>query len=165
LLRAASRSGRDERRHARRTRALARRFGVKVPNVECAPFERRSLFEIALENAVEGCVRETWGALVAMHQAERARDLDVRAAMAGIARDELRHAELAWRIERWLTPRLNREHRQKLAAARHGALHQLKNELTYELELSERERLGLPGAHEAHRMLAELERAFGTTAG
>lgn len=165
LLRAASRSGRDERRHARTTRALARRFGVRVPKVECAPFERRSLFELALENAIEGCVRETWGALVAMHQAERAHDLDVRAAMAGIARDELRHAELAWRIERWLAPRLTSEHRQKLGEARRGAMSQLKKEVAQELELSERERLGLPGAGEAHRMLLELDRALGMSAG
>ncbi len=165
LLRSVSRSARDERRHARTARALARRFGVSVPPVACAPFERRSLFDLALENAVEGCVRETWGALVAMHQAERARDLGVRAAMAGIARDELRHAELAWRIERWLAPRLTRKHRRRLGEARRGALHQLNEELTRELGRSERERLGLPGAHEARLMLTELDRALGMSAG
>jgi rubrerythrin len=160
LIRAASQSARDERRHARTARALARRFGVSVPRVDCAPFERRSLFDLALENAVEGCVRETWGALVAMRQAERAEDLGVRAAMAGIARDELRHAELAWRIDRWLAPRLTREHRQKVGEARQSAVNQLKNELAQELGLSERQRLGLPGAHEAHLMLVELDRAL-----
>jgi hypothetical protein len=161
LLRAASRSRRDERRHARTTRALARRFGVAVPKVERTPSEVRSLFDVALENTVEGCVRETWGALVAMHQAERARDLGVRAAMAAIARDELRHAELAWHIERWLTPRLRSEHRRQLNEARRAAIRQLNDELSNELELSERELLGLPGAYEARQMLAELDRAIG----
>jgi hypothetical protein len=161
LLRAASRSARDERRHARSTRALARRFGVAVPNVERAASEPRSLFDVALENTIEGCVRETWGALVAMRQAERARDLGIRAAMTGIARDELRHAELAWQIERWLTPRLNGEQRRKLNEARRAALRQLNDELAQELSVSERERLGLPGAHEARLMLAELDRALG----
>ncbi|NIS36796.1 MAG: ferritin-like domain-containing protein, partial [Actinobacteria bacterium] len=42
------------------------------PVIEDAPV--RTAYEIALENAVEGCVRETFGALVGAHQALRASD-------------------------------------------------------------------------------------------
>ena len=61
-----------------------------------------------LENAVEGCVRETFGALLAMHQRERAADPGVRGPCAASPQDETRHAELAWAIHRWALPRLSR---------------------------------------------------------
>ena len=53
------------------------------------------------ENAREGCVRETFGALIAMHQAERAGDPIIRRAMRRIAEEETRHAELAWEVASW----------------------------------------------------------------
>lgn len=51
------------------TRRLAARYGATAPRprVERAPV--RSLEDIAVENAVEGCVRETFGALVGAWQA------------------------------------------------------------------------------------------------
>ena len=52
----------------------------------------RELEAIAIENAVEGCVRESFGALLATWQAKTAGDARVRAAMKRIARDETRHA-------------------------------------------------------------------------
>jgi len=158
LLRAASRSARDERRHARIAGALARRFGVVVPVVEADAAPRRSLPELALENAIEGCVRETWGALIALRQASRASDAGVRTAMSRIAPDEVRHAELAWAIDRWLSPRLNAEQRREVRRARRAALAELASELRLELPATERTRLGLPGRDEAAVMCAELGR-------
>ena len=158
LLRAASRSARDERRHARIAGALARRFGVAVSAVERDPAPPRSLAELALENAVEGCVRETWGALVALRQARRASDSSVRAAMSRIAPDEVRHAELAWAVDRWLSQRLNAEQRRQVQRARLAALTELARELEQELPVAERARLGLPGRDEAAVMCAELAR-------
>ena len=49
----------------------------------------------------EGCVAETLAALVVSEQLARATDSDVRAALTRIARDEARHAELAYRFVRW----------------------------------------------------------------
>ena len=59
----------EEIDHTRRTALLAQRFGAepRVPGVEARPLRTR--FELALDNAVEGCVRETYGALVATWQA------------------------------------------------------------------------------------------------
>jgi len=163
LLRGASRSARDERRHARAAGALARRFGVAIPAVERADSPRRSLEAIALENAVEGCVRETWGALVALRQASRAGELSVRATMRRIARDEIRHAELAWAIDRWIAPRLTARQRGRVREARVAAVAELARELRFALPRPERERLGLPGSAEASAMLAELDRLVGLT--
>lgn len=157
LLRAASRSMRDERRHARATRALARTFGVAVASVEREHAPSRSLEALALDNAVEGCVRETWGALIALRQAARASELSVRAALSRIARDEVRHAELAFRIDRWLGPRLSAEQRARIRAARAAAVSELAEEVRMELPKAERERLGLPSAREATALLAQLK--------
>jgi hypothetical protein len=63
--------------------------------------------DVALENAREGCVGETYAAAVALWQAERAGDPEVRAAMAGIARDEIAHAQLAWDVDAWAASRLS----------------------------------------------------------
>jgi hypothetical protein len=164
LLRAASRSKRDERRHARATKALAKAFGVDVAPVERDAAPLRSLAELALENAVEGCVRETWGALVALRQASHAREPAVRATMRRIARDEARHAQLAWAVDAWLHPRLSPAERQQALAARRVAVSELARELRSSLPLAERERLGLPGADEATLMLAELDRSLRLTA-
>ncbi|HEU4535075.1 MAG TPA: hypothetical protein VFS00_13200, partial [Polyangiaceae bacterium] len=67
LVALARRAGADEVRHHALIVALGRRFApdFACPAPEAAPARARSRFEFALENAVEGCVRETWGALVA----------------------------------------------------------------------------------------------------
>ncbi len=90
----------DEVRHAAMTAGLAAKFGgdVPVPVVERVENER----DLTLENAVEGCVREAFGAVVSAFQAARAGDAAIRSAFVEIARDEARHAELSWAIHAWL---------------------------------------------------------------
>ena len=93
--------------------ALARRAGATVPAPRMKKVAPRLLEEIARENAVEGCVNETFSAAIAAVQAACARDDRVRAAMRRIATDEMRHAELAWSVAGWIDTRLD-------AAARSG---------------------------------------------
>jgi hypothetical protein len=88
----------------------------------------RSLEEMAIENAVEGCVRETYGALVALWQASHATDPVVAAAMVPMAEDETRHAELAWEVASWAEPLLSPAARSRVDAARTRALHDLATE-------------------------------------
>jgi hypothetical protein len=126
LLRAARRSRRDEIRHARMTRALARR---PVLRVEVQPMAVRDLEAIALENAIEGCVRETYGALAAWWRATHAPDRDVRDAYRKIARDETKHSALAWELDRWLSPRLSADARRRVEAARIAAFEELRADL------------------------------------
>jgi hypothetical protein len=160
LLRAASRAARDERRHARIADALARRFGAAPGPVTVEPRPVRSLEAIARENAVEGCVRETWGALVALRQSRLATAAPVRAAMRRIARDEVRHAELAWAVDAWLRPRLGRAAGKRVHDARAAAVAELSREVTHVLPAQARERLGVPCATESLALVAELERAL-----
>lgn len=153
---------RDEIRHTRSMRALARRDGVE-PKVPSAPptSPRRDLIAVALENAREGCVRETYGALVAWHQAIHAADPDVRVAMGTIADDETAHAALSIDLGRWLSERLNGGERHEVTRARACAFVALSRELD-ELDVASLEQapfersVGLPARGRAKAMLAAL---------
>lgn len=105
LVVAAQRASLDEVAHARACFGLARRYGAE----ECGPgplsldgaLEVLALPELAALSAEEGCVGETLGALLAIEQLAVARDSEVVRLLDKLARDEVRHAELAWRFARW----------------------------------------------------------------
>jgi hypothetical protein len=59
---------------------------VLVPRARVGAHGARSLESIAIENAVEGCVNETWAALVATLQAAHATDPELRAVMSSTPR-------------------------------------------------------------------------------
>jgi hypothetical protein len=101
LVREALRAAADEQRHARMVARLAERRGVTPPAPRRGPHARPSLLDLARDNAVEGGVREAFGALLAAYQAEHAPDEDVRRVMRAIARDEARHGLLSARIDDW----------------------------------------------------------------
>ncbi len=125
LVARAERARRDEVRHAATMRALARRAGsddaaLVGPTVGDLPV--RPLFAVALENAVEGCLLETWAALVATHQALHAASARLRRTMNGIAIDETRHAELARDVDAWCRARLDAEENAAIDVARAEAV-------------------------------------------
>jgi hypothetical protein len=129
LLREARRARRDEVRHTAMTAKLARRFGGTPRSPEPpAPTPVRSLVAIAIENAVEGCVRETYGAVAGLVEARLSSDAGVRRAMESIAADECRHAELAWAIAAWAMPRLTAAERAMVERAKREAVAKLARE-------------------------------------
>jgi hypothetical protein len=156
LVRRASSAQRDERRHARAMRAHARRHGAEPPPVPRLLRARpRSLRAIAVENAVEGCLRETFAALLAHHQAKYATDAALRRAMHRIARDETRHASLALAVHAWAMPRLSRaDQRVVRTALRRAAASLLRTPLRATSDV--REIAGLPD----RRTAAKLARAL-----
>jgi hypothetical protein len=160
LLRALSRAARDEVRHTRATRALALHFGTETHFEKVPPQPARSLEELAVENAVEGCVRETYGALIGIWQARAAKDHRVAAAMRRIARDETRHAELSWAIHRWLEPRLSRASRARVAAEQRASIAQLTREIRFAPAPELADQAGLPTAQQAGVLLAALYAAL-----
>jgi hypothetical protein len=60
-----------------------------------------TLLDVALANAREGCIIETAAAFAAMEAAGTAATPEERRVWRTIARDETRHAALAWRFLRW----------------------------------------------------------------
>jgi hypothetical protein len=150
----------DERRHARTMRALARRSGANPRRVSVKRAPIRSLVAVACENAVEGCVRETWGALLGALQTQRAADPRLRAAMARIAPDELRHAELAWEVDAWARRRLGKRARGAVIEARQEAGRALAARADGAITDEAASVLGLPSKDEARKLAGEALRSL-----
>jgi len=154
MRRAAIRAAADEVRHAATCAALARRFGATVRPRQVRAAARRDLRALVVDNITEGCVRETYGAAIAGYQARTARDPIVRRAMYRIARDEAKHALLAWQLHRWAAPKLRDSHVVMSAATTARA--ELSTEAAT-VEPALRAALGLPGPAAATAILGELD--------
>jgi hypothetical protein len=160
LIARARRAARDEARHARLMRRLSRRYGAVVPRPRVDHLAvPRTLLELAVENAVEGVVGETWGAALAHFQARAAADPEVRAAMIEIARDETEHAELAHAVARWALPQLSARERGEVKARQRKALAALAVEQSVVLSPSLRRAAGLPDRTQAAFLLAGCDQA------
>jgi hypothetical protein len=150
----------DEERHYQLMAAFAQREGGVVPQVRAAGQGERSLLAAALENAVEGCVREAWGALSAHYQAATATDPEARQLWNEIASDESEHAELSFALHDWLMTQLAVEEQDLVEAAMQQARLDLRAELTsgpVPHALVAR-RAGVPGPARAAELLAQLEK-------
>jgi len=149
----------DEVRHAR---MMARLIGYRP--VLRSPRGRAhgspSLLEVCTDNAAEGCVRETFGALLASWQAKHARRVDIRETMAAIAIDETRHAALAWGIDAWAAHHLSPHERRLVQGAREEAKCRLALELQREWPKSARTDLGLPSREQANALFRGLSAAL-----
>ncbi|MDF2694598.1 MAG: putative lipoprotein, partial [Labilithrix sp.] len=154
LVARAESAARDEVRHARATKRIAERFGGAVNWPRIGKLPVRSLAEISEENAREGCVGETFGALVATVQAARALDPEIRREMEIIARDETEHAALAWDAADWFDRLLDDDARARVTRARADAIAALRASLDASFVSPE---LGLPTVREARVLLARLE--------
>ena len=150
----------DEVKHTRMTTKMAERLGATVRPPTIADALDRTPFEIALENAVEGCVKETYAALLAHYQAQHAKDRSLAAMMEVIAEDETRHAALAWEVAEWLEPRLTDEERAEVQHARATAIEELRASLSIEPPAELVESVGMPPAQHALAMLDNLDTTF-----
>ena len=152
----ATRARADERRHARVVAALARRFGARAPRPRVPERDVRTLESVAADNAVEGCVREAYGALVATHQAACATDPVVRRAMAAIAADETRHAALSFAIDSWARGRLGAAARRRVEETRREAHEALARDVERPVPAATAALAGLPDAATARRLAAAV---------
>jgi hypothetical protein len=108
LVAGCQRAALDEVRHARACLGIASRLaGVRLAFGPLAPLAPRapSLARLAADTFVEGCVEETLGAVIAERRLAAERDPRVRGVLRMRARDEARHAALAWRTVAWAAAR------------------------------------------------------------
>lgn len=157
LISAATRAMHDEIRHAAAMSRLARRYGAEMPAVVIEAHAPRSLEEMAVENAREGCVRELYGALEASWQARSAADDEVVRVMRGIARDETRHAELSLTVADWLDTKLDDAARERVRRVRIHAFRELEAELRAPRSTELVAVAGVPSSTDAVTLLRELE--------
>lgn len=157
LLARIARAADDEVRHAASVGALAERYGSRPtePVIDALAASPTRL-ELALDNAREGCVRETFGALVAHLQAERAASAAVRRCMRAIASEETEHAALSWDLAAWLEEGLTAAERDLVADARREAFGDLRRALATDVGADLQRVAGYPNASEASLLLAKM---------
>jgi len=106
LVDASQRAALDEVRHAELAFALASRYaGHSIgpgPLPLTGALDASSVEAILRTTVREGCVGETRAALEASCAADTCEDPTVRSVLRTIAADEARHAELAWRVVRFI---------------------------------------------------------------
>ena len=136
----------DEVIHARLVGELARRMGATIEAPTIVPAHEPTLAELARENAIEGQVAETFGALLATCQGQLATDPAVRAVFARIAIDEARHAAFAHELAPWLEAQLDDGTRAEIAAARRAAVANIVEQFDVHVSAADRAVLGIPDA-------------------
>ncbi len=120
----------DEQRHTQAAGEFARTFGAEPLGFsDSISSATRSAFEIAVENAVVGCVEESFGALVATWQSTHATQFRGREFFSMIADDETRHAELAWQIAEFLESHLSEPERLIVLNASHHAMDSIERKV------------------------------------
>ena len=127
LVEAAHEAALDEVRHARLCFALASAYAGTAVKPAAFPFGggvrvAADLAAMAASSVTEGCVGETLAAAQAAEQLARATDPAVRAVLAMIAKDEARHAALAWRAVGWALQRGDESVRRAVVDAFDGAI-------------------------------------------
>jgi hypothetical protein len=101
LVEASLRAALDEVRHAKGAYSLASAYAGHpqgpglLPEVATAP---GGLSRLATETLIDGCLGEGLAAACAREAAAEASDPAVKAHLSAVARDESRHAELAWDV-------------------------------------------------------------------
>ena len=147
----------EESRHAEMAGLLAATYEAVVPEVRVDDFQLRSLYEIALENAVEGCVNETFAAACGLWQSQHA-GLDVfRAVIGHITDEEIGHADLSWDIHRWVMPQLSEPEQARIREAQAEAVASLLADFRQEGDPAVQQAFGLPTRDEAGRLFAQLQ--------
>ena len=156
LVHAARAAADDERAHARSLGRLAHRLGARVSPVVRTETGLRDPESVAIDDAIEGCAREAYGALGAAFQAQHARSHAVRHAYRAIAADEARHALLSFRANDWLSARLSSAARRRVEEARAQSVAALAASLAQETDATLRDVLGLPDATRGIELLSAL---------
>jgi Mn-containing catalase len=142
--------------------ALAAEFGGTPATPELDAIAVPTLLEMARDNATQGCVGETWAALLARHQADTAELPQIRDLMTEIAADETEHAELAWAIDAWLHTKLSPAEQTEVLATRTAACDSLHHSLAAAIDHPAQQAAGLPRRATALALHEGLRRALWT---
>ena len=117
----------EERTHTTLMDMLAKKYDGHRPEPSAELQSNTTLFEVALHNAVEGCINEAWAACVATHQSVHA-DESLKAIFTQIAKDEIKHAQLSWDLHEWFCTQLSAEERREVEIAQLDAIRNLQNQ-------------------------------------
>ncbi len=163
----------DEHRHAVATARASMayggapvRLGRVTPHTRPHAEGRDARIRLAVESWVDGCLGEGKAAAAVAREAELASIPQLAAMQRTIARDEARHAELAWDVMRWAVETGGDDVRHALAAARDASPTEGTSGLAGEVDLrsqgllSEAEHAAI-GDAVRERALPRLDRLLG----
>jgi hypothetical protein len=143
----------DEILHAHLFRHLASEQGASSAPVSPSKKEP-NIYNIALHNALEGCITETWAALLAHWQSMHSTDANLRLMYKKIARDETRHGQLSWDLHRWFLSKLDCEQQEEIKKAQQQALVELTS--VAGSRTPNFSCLGLPSPNVAHQLAKDF---------
>jgi hypothetical protein len=146
----------DEIKHARMMHTVCVSLGQKAtaPTIDCVP--KRSYFSLAMENAIEGCIHESYAAIQALYQSQHAKTPELRELFTAIATDEIQHAQLSLQIHHWLMSKLTREQQNTILKAQQKSVGQLIEYHTTHEPAAQTSILGLPDSKSAVKMTQTL---------
>ena len=124
----------EERVHALMMSGLAHRNGQQSAVVQFPEVNRVSMKEMAMHNALTGCIGETWSAVLLRYQAEHAPKYN--GVFKRIAKDETSHAEFSWALHEWLMSQLMEDQQEEVTRAMRDMLSSLP-EYRYAEEIGE----------------------------
>ena len=156
LLKRIEKAANDERRHAEQVAILAYYYGYTADTFSVKPTSFRDIETIAIDNIQEGCIGETWGALVGLYQAEKAKDPIIADTMRKIGLDEVGHASFSWEIQDWLLVRLSNSAKERVHKAQKNAIKKLKENIVEPYDQSHMLLAGLPEPHVAKQLADKL---------
>ena len=113
------------------------------------------VFELARENLLEGCIGESYGTWLALHQARHGGSSELRRVASEIAIDEAGHAAHAFEVHAWLWPQLDGEEQRALGEAAARAIDELSRPLPLDAALAAR--VGAPAPTALPLTLAPLQ--------
>lgn len=138
-------AAKDNILHAKIMQELSEMEGVFVPSFHYVPTSQ-SILEVAMQNAVDGCIYETWAALLANWQSTHLpSDPELQTVYEQIGKNKAMHGQLAWDLHFWFLSKLRTREKKQLSRAQSKAIAQL---LLAEGNISYVAGLGLPLSHE-----------------
>jgi hypothetical protein len=149
-------AAREAEQHQQDIQSLALRFGGRPSHRSRTASRPSDLYSFALQNATEGCIRETMRAAQAAHQSQRACDEEVRRVLKKVASDSTRHASLLWEVHDWALSQLSPARGRSIRAAQQHAFSEIEQELEREVSPELCSWAGVAPRPAARRMLETL---------
>ena len=110
----------EERNHTMLMDRLAKKYGGHRPEPSADPQSNTTLFEVALHNAVEGCI------IACVPRINLFMPMNHCNRYLPIAKDEIEHAQLSWDLHSWFCAQLSEEERRQVDSAQLDAIRQLQ---------------------------------------
>lgn len=113
----------EEERHTLMMSGLAFRNGQQSAGIQFPSLNRVSVKDMAIHNALTGCIGETWSAVLLRYQSEHAPKY--HGVFRRIAKDETSHAEFSWALHNWLMSQLTEDEQTEVVEAMREMLSKL----------------------------------------